>query len=173
MPICIIGKMKISGSGSARRAGIYIFCDEAEYEQRNNAYMVYFRADDNKCQIYKSVADEITLMTNDVCTVNADVFDDYKVIYDPEIGQIDAFINNVLVSTWTDPTPIQSGNSVSLRTGAANVYYDQFSVYKSRSDQAEIVLGEDGDIRYLNTNPESPAGMINRHSTRLCISVFY
>ncbi|MFH2143331.1 MAG: T9SS type A sorting domain-containing protein [Bacteroidota bacterium] len=153
-------KMNISGSNSTKRAGIYIFCDEPTYLQRNNSYMIYFRADD-KCQIYKAVNDVINIQADVVCTVNENTMDDYKVLFNPVTGEIDVFINDVFVASWTDPSPHQTGNSISLRTGNANAYYDDFKIYKSRIDQADIVLGASGDIRYVNKDPFNPAGLVN------------
>lgn len=153
-------KMNLSGSNSTKRAGIYIFCDEPTYLQRNNSYMVYFRADD-KCQIYKAVNDVIDIQADVVCTVNENTMDDYKVIFNPVTGEISVFINDVFVASWTDPSPHQAGNSISLRSGNANVYYDDFKVYKSRINQADISLGSSGDIRYVNKDPFSPAGLVS------------
>ncbi|MBN2683029.1 MAG: PKD domain-containing protein [Bacteroidales bacterium] len=151
-------QMNIAGTGTNRRAGIYIFSDDASMEQRNNAYMIYFRVDDNKCQIYRATENVIEIKTNDVCNVNENTWYDYKVIYNPETGEIKAYQNNILVSSWIDPNPITQGEYISLRTGDCNVNYDDIKVYKSRASTALITVGSEieNDIRFQN-NSETAA----------------
>ena len=141
-------KMKISGSGTNRRAGLHFFCDDPTMSSRNNSYFVYFRADNNKCQIYKVTNDTYSLETDDDCTVNADTWYNIKVIFDNQTGTIKAYLDDVLVSTWTDSSPFTSGNSISLRTGNCKTYYDDIQVFKSRSNSTLITVGAGKDARY-------------------------
>ena len=152
-------KMKISGTGTNRRAGIYIFSDDATSTQRGNAYMIYFRVDNNKCQIYKSENDAIDIKTDDACNVDEDTWYDYAVLYNPANGTIKAYQNNVLVSQWQDPSPLQSGNYLSFRTGECNVFYDDFAVLKSRGNTVtvNVGLGSQDDVQYQNSSPSNPA----------------
>ena len=147
--------MKISGSGTNRRAGMHFFCDDATQPNRHNSYMVYFRVDQNKAQIYKYVNDTMNLQTDDDCNVDIDTWYDYKVIFNTSTGEINAFQNDILVSSWTDPVPYISGNSISLRTGDCNVMYDDIKVYKSRGNTEIVTIGTnpDDDVRYQNQNP--------------------
>ncbi|MBI4645602.1 MAG: T9SS type A sorting domain-containing protein [Bacteroidia bacterium] len=154
-------KMKISGSGTNRRAGIYFFCDNPEMEQRNNSYMVYFRVDQNTCQIYKSTDDNIVLQTSDPCNVELDTWYDCKIIFDPQTGKISVFQDNVLASEWTDPSPHSSGMAISLRTGNCNAFYDDIKVYKVRTANEFITVGQDMDCRYQNMNPLAPSCMVH------------
>ena len=151
--------MKISGTGTNRRAGIYFFSDDATQIQRNNSYMIYFRVDQNKCQIYKAENDVIDVKTDDDCNVDIDTWYDYKVIFNTATGKISAYQNNVLVSEWTDSNIHTSGSYISLRTGECNVYYDDFNIYKSRNADALITVGTNStnDVRNQNTNTNSPA----------------
>jgi hypothetical protein len=151
--------MKISGTGTNRRAGIYFFSDDATQTQRNNAYMVYFRVDQNKCQIYKSENDVIYIKTDDDCNVDIDTWYDYKVIFNTVTGKISAYQNNILVSEWIDANPYQSGDYLSLRTGECNVYYDDFNVFKSRNNNVQITVGTNStnDVRAQNIDVNSPA----------------
>lgn len=153
-------KMKISGTGSSKRAGIYFFCDDPTMAQRNNSYMIYLRVDDNTCQIYKSTDDDIVLKTNDPTTVNVDTWYDCKVIFNPQSGLIQVFQDNVLVSEWLDDTPHTAGNSISLRTGACIGYYDDFRVYRSRTSNETVSVGADKMFRFQNPDMYTPAGMI-------------
>ncbi|MBN2681299.1 MAG: N-acetylmuramoyl-L-alanine amidase [Bacteroidales bacterium] len=148
-------QMNIGGSGTNRRAGLHFFCDNGTMTQRNNSYMVYFRADGNKCQIYKAVDDNITLYTDDNCTVTPNVWYDYKIIFNTLTGEIKAFQNNVLVSSWTDTDPFSAGDFLSLRTGNCNVLYDDLKVYKSRNASQTVTIGSSAnEVRYQNSNPD-------------------
>ena len=151
--------MKISGSGTNRRAGMHFFCDDATQPNRHNSYMVYFRVDQNKAQIYKYVNDTMNLQTDDDCNVDIDTWYDYKVIFNTSTGEINAFQNDILVSSWTDPVPYISGNSISLRTGDCNVMYDDIKVYKSRGNTEIVTIGTNpgDDVRYQNQNPATAA----------------
>jgi spore germination protein YaaH/PKD repeat protein len=160
-------KMKLSGSGTNRRAGLYIFCSQPELSQRGNAYMIYFRVDDNKCQIYRCTDNSIVLKTDDDTNVDANVWYDYKVIYNPQTGVISAYQNNVLVSTWTDPNPLTSGIAISLRTGGCVAEYDDIKVYKTRSNTVNVSVGTNSEVRYENPNPSIPACQINTIITDL------
>ncbi|HBS88577.1 MAG: hypothetical protein A2W91_18225 [Bacteroidetes bacterium GWF2_38_335] len=151
-------QMNIGGSGSNRRAGLHFFCDDPDMIQRNNSYMIYFRADNNKCQIYKAVDDNITLYTDDDCTVAANTWYDYKIIFNTTTGEISAFQNDVLVSSWTDPSPYTAGGYLSLRTGNCNVQYDDVKVYKSRTATQNVTVGStSAQVRYCNSSPSTPS----------------
>ena len=153
---------EINGSGSNRRAGIHFFCSDATLDQRGDSYMVYWRVDQNKCQIYKSTGNSIVLMTDDDVVVDANVNYDFKILFDPATGNIKAFLDDVLVSEWTDPTPFASGNSISPRSGNAIGVYDNFRVYKSRTSSELISIGDaNAEIRYQNQNPLTPAGSVH------------
>ena len=150
-------RMKISGSGTNRRAGIYFMCDNPTLTQRNNSYMIYFRVDQDACQIYKSENDVIDLKTDDACTVNLDEWFDAKVIFNTNTGEIKVFKNDELVSSWIDTAPHTSGNSISLRTGEANVSYDDFAIYRSRTDVVTVSIGTNGDVPSENIDSSSPS----------------
>ncbi len=153
-------QMKIEGSGTNRRAGMYIMVDDPTMTQRNNAYMIYFRVDQNTCQIYKSVNDVIDLKTDDVCPVDSGIWFDAKVIYNTTTGEIKVFKNNVLVSSWIDASPLTAGNSISFRTGEANVSYDDIKIYRSRTTSAVVTVDSNSDVPYQNLSPSQPACVI-------------
>lgn len=152
---------QINGSGTNRRAGIHFFCDDATSTQRGNSYMVYWRVDNDKCQIYKSDGTNIPLMTNDDVVVDPNITYDFKILYDPATGLIQAFLDDVLSSEWTDPSPLTSADGVSLRTGNCNGVFDDFRVYQSRTSNEIISIGTTTDaLRYQNPDPTTPAGRI-------------
>ena len=148
-----------SGTSSNRRSGLHFFSDDASLPNRGNSYFVYFRVDQNKCQIYEVVNDSWSMMTDDVVTVDPDTWYDYKVIFNPTTGEIKAYQNDVLVSSWTDPSPLTSGNYISLRTGNVDVLYNDFKVYRARTGSETISVGSasTNDIRYQNPNPSTPS----------------
>jgi PKD repeat protein len=143
-------QMKMSGTGSNRRAGLYIYCSEPELTQRGDAYMIYFRVDQNLCEVYKSVGNSISLYADEYAEVNADTWYDYKVLYNTTSGDIDVYQNNVHVCSWKDPNPLVNGNSISLRTGNCITEYDDIKVYKSRTSDEIVTLGANEDVRYQN-----------------------
>jgi len=143
----------MSGVAGNRRSGIHFFVDNPALPNRGNSYLVYYRVETDKCQIYEIVNDVITLMTDDACVINPSQWYDFKVLYNPATGLIKAYCNDVLVSSWTDATPLQSGTHISLRTGNANVLFDDVKVYKSRAINATIPvsIGTAGDeVRFQN-----------------------
>ncbi|MBX7093385.1 MAG: T9SS type A sorting domain-containing protein [Flavobacteriales bacterium] len=166
----------MGGSGNNRRSGLHFFCDNPSLTNRGNSYFVYFRVDNNKCQIYEVVNDVFTLMTDDDFTIAPSTWYDYKITYDPSTGEIKAYVNNVLASQWTDPSPLQSGNSISIRTGNTNVLFDDLKVYKSRSANESITIGNVSSmVRYQNNGPANPScrirSIINDHANNWSNSV--
>lgn len=153
-------RMKIGGSGSNRRAGLFFMSDNPTFSQRNNAYMIYFRVDDDRCQIYKSSGNSIGLETSDFCKVDPDVWFDAKVIFNTNTGEMRVYKDDQLVSSWIDAQPLTSGNSLSLRTGNALVAYDDFKAFRSRGDTAWVGVGKNQSIPVQNTTPSQPVGLI-------------
>ena len=151
-------QMSIGGSGANRRAGLHFFCDSSDQTNRHNSYMAYFRVDQNKVQLYKYVNNVYTLLTNDNLNVNADTWYDYKIIFNTLTGNIKVFQNNILVSEYTDSNPFSVGNSISLRTGECTAYYDDVKIYKARTNNELISIGDSSsDVRYQNSSPTLPS----------------
>lgn len=151
-------KMKIDGSGANRRAGMHFMCSDAAQENRGDSYFVYLRADNDKVQIYKVTNDVWSLKTDDDLTVNANTWYDVKIVCNHFNGKIRVYVDGVLASEWTDPSPILTGNSISLRTGNCIAEYDDLRVYKSRIGAQLLTVGTTNDpIRYQNPDPNTPA----------------
>lgn len=151
-------KMRITGAGTNRRSGMHFICSDATLDNRGESYFVYLRADVNKCQIYRVTNNVWALMTDDDFTVSPNVWYDVYVLYNSANGEIRTYVNNVLASEWTDPNPITSGNSISLRSGNCIAEYDDLRVYKSRSAAQTITIGNaNAMVRYQNPNPNSPS----------------
>jgi hypothetical protein len=150
--------MKIGGSGANRRAGMHFMCSDATQANRENSYFVYLRADNNKVQIYKVTNDSWTLETDDDLTVDAGTWYDVKVVCNSFNGNLRIYVDGVMVSEWTDPSPLTSGNSISLRTGNCTAEYDDIRVYKNRIAAQYLNIGTPNDpVRYQNPDPNTPA----------------
>lgn len=134
-------QLLIGGSGDNRRAGFHFFADEAESTQRGNSYFIYFRPDEQKVQIYKTVDNVFQLKTDETCNINADVWVDVKTTYQPATGQIKVYLNGVLVSQWIDPTPLLTGQYFSLRSAGCTAQYDKVNVFLSRSNNVLVKVG--------------------------------
>ncbi|MEI8137844.1 MAG: N-acetylmuramoyl-L-alanine amidase, partial [Bacteroidota bacterium] len=97
---------KFEGTGTTRRAGLHFACDNPSMPNRNNSYFVWFRLDDQKIEIYKTVNDVIgTPKISQTHTFSAAQWYDVKVIFDRITGKISVYWNNGLIATWTDTTP--------------------------------------------------------------------
>jgi N-acetyl-anhydromuramyl-L-alanine amidase AmpD len=149
---------KIGGTGTNRRAGFHFFCDDPDSLNRGNNYFVWFRVDNAKLQIYKTVNDNFGSPVLDVpMTINASQWYDYKVIYDRITGKITVYQDNAIIGTWTDPSPISTGGYISFRTGNATMDVNELKVYRSRSTTVNVNVGTaaNSDARYQNPDPQT------------------
>ncbi|MFZ5553289.1 MAG: N-acetylmuramoyl-L-alanine amidase [Bacteroidota bacterium] len=151
---------KMEGTGTNRRAGLHYFCDQPTLTNRGNSYFVWFRLDNDKVQLYKVVNDVFTLEDEVVFDFNAAQWYDFKVTYDRITGKHQVYIDNVLVQTWTDPSPYSSGDYISWRSGNCVYSVNNLKVYRSRNTTASVTVGPTGDLRYENTSPVSAAGRV-------------
>jgi len=147
---------RIGGSGNNRRAGIHFFGSDANGANLGNSYFVYFRADNDKAQIYRVNNDVWSLQTDNDVVIDPNIWYDFKITYNPLTGVINAYVNNTLVSSWTDPSPYISGSYVSLRTGNCTAFYDFLQVFCSRPDNSVVVSVGNAPSDALNQqNPNS------------------
>lgn len=149
-------KGKIDGTGTNRRAGFHFFVDKPDSSNRNNSYFVYFRLDNQKVQIYETTNNVFSLMKDTACTLVANQWYDFKVIFDRITGKIDVYQDNNNVATWTDPTPLPNGGYISFRSGNCKWSLDEIKVYRSRpttSVSVSVGSGNANDARYQNQNP--------------------
>jgi hypothetical protein len=157
-------KMKLGGAGTNRRAGMHFMCSDATLTNRGNSYFIYLRADNDKVQIYKVANDVWELETDDDLTVDANTWYDVKVVFNHLNGNIRVYVNDVLASEWTDPSPLNSGNSISLRTGNCTAEFDDIRVYKNRIGAQLITMGTANDeVRYQNSNPSTPSCQVRTY----------
>lgn len=151
----------MSGAGSNKRSGIHFFCDDPTLPNRGNSYFVYFRADSDKAQIYKVVNDVWTLMVDNSFNIDANIWHNYKVTFDPTTGQIVCYVDGIKAAEWQDATPHVVGNSFSFRSGGCEFEVDDLKVYKSRGNNELITVGNSmSDIRFQNQNPFTPSAEV-------------
>ena len=151
-------KGTIGGAGTNRRAGLHFFCSDPLLPNRGNSYLVYWRADTDKCQIYRSTADNLVLQTNDDIVFDPNSEYDFKITYNPSTGTVNAYLNNLLVSTWIDPSPITNGNAISFRSGECSYIIDDVKIFKSRLNSELVSIGSAGSmVRYQNPNSVTPS----------------
>ncbi len=154
---------KFEGSGTARRAGLHFACDNPTLPNRNNSYFVWFRLDDQKVEIYKTVSDVIGAPKVSLAhTFSAGQWYDVKVIFDRITGKISVYWNNGLIASWTDTAPYANGSYISFRSGNSKFSIDEIKVYRSRAGSVNVNVGTGlaNEMRYLNPGPTQPAGKI-------------
>lgn len=136
-------KQTIQGNASNQRAGMHFFCDDANLSNRGNSYFVYLRTSD-LVQIYSVDNNSFNLEGNIPFTIDPDITYDVKVEYSPATGWIRVFVDDAFAGEWQDPTPLTSGNAISLRSGGCNVEFDDVRMYQSRGAQVTIPAGPGG-----------------------------
>ena len=118
---------------------------------------------------------KIYSVDNDVYNLESDVnimintSQNYKVqtTYNPITGWIKVYLDGAFISSWQDPTPLQSGNSISLRSGGCAVSFDNIRVYKSRSTQVPISVGPTDEFS-IESSSASQSGFILSRCFRQC-----
>jgi N-acetyl-anhydromuramyl-L-alanine amidase AmpD len=161
-------KGKLEGTGSNRRAGLHLFADAPDSVNRGNSYFVWFRIDNQAVQLYKtSYAGGVNTFGSPTYTAAVNLvagqWYDFKVIYDRITGKMDVYKDNSLIATWTDPSPLATGNYVSFRSGNCKWSLDEIKIYRSRpttSVSVSVGTGNVNDIRYQNINPTTSAAKI-------------
>lgn len=160
---------KIDGNGTAKKAGLHFFCDNAAFTNRGNSYLVQFNIDGGKLEFYKSINNVLTLAKETDYNFLAGQYYDYNLIYDRITGKMDMYINNVLIESWIDAAPLTSGNSVSFKTNNASLSVNYFEVLRSRNASTSVSCGNSptNDIRYQNSGFSLAGGKINSVITDL------
>ena len=151
---------KLDGAGTNRRAGMHYFCSDPTLTNRGNSYFVFFRLDDDKVQLYEVTNDVFTLVNEVSYNFVAGTWYDFKVIYDRISGKHQVYVENVQVTTWTDPTPLAGGNYLSFRSGNCNYAVNNLKVYRSRATSVSVGVGATEMLRYQSANPTTAAGRI-------------
>jgi hypothetical protein len=149
----------IGGTGTNRNAGIHIMCDNVNNVNRGNNYLVWFKADVGEVHIYEVVNDVIgsPLKVFTGVTINTNTWYDNKVMYDRTTGKFTIWMNDDLIGTYTDTSPLMTGNGFSFRTRECVYKINNFKVYRSRlSASAAVSIGNaNADVRYQSPDPSN------------------
>ena len=149
----------IGGTGTNRNAGIHIMCDNVNNVNRGNNYLVWFKADVGEVHIYEVVNDVIgsPLKVFTGVTINTNTWYDNKVMYDRTTGKFTIWMNDDLIGTYTDASPLMTGNGFSFRTRECTYKVNNFKVYRSRlSTSATVSIGNaNADVRYQSPDPSN------------------
>jgi N-acetyl-anhydromuramyl-L-alanine amidase AmpD len=149
----------MDGSGTNRRSGMHIFCDDPTTTNRGNSYLIWPRLDDQELQIYKVTNDVLSLETYTGINIQEAGWYNYKVIFNAGTGEMNVYIDDELIINWTDASPFTTGEYISLRTGDALVEFDNIKVYQSRGGSVNVTIGGalTDDVRYQNPNSLTPS----------------
>ena len=150
---------KLNSTAGARRFGLHLFADNVAATERNNSYLVWFSADDQKVRIIETTNNVLTERAVGDAAITAGAWADYKASYNATSGVLNVYVNSDLKLTWTDTTPLASGAGISLRTNQADVEFDDVKVYKSRSTTKLVTVGPESnqDARRQSPNSATPA----------------
>ncbi|HEX8659248.1 MAG TPA: peptidoglycan DD-metalloendopeptidase family protein [Hymenobacter sp.] len=144
------------------RFGLHIMASSVTVRERGNSYLIWFSNNDQKVRILETIDNVLTERASADATIIAGEFADYKVSYSTTTGEIRVYLNNRLLLTWTDTTPLTSGSYLSLRTNQAQVEFDDLKVYKGRGTSRTVTVGTalSKDLRQASASSTAPAGKI-------------
>lgn len=152
-------EQRITSSAGNQRAGMHFMCDSPTSTNRGNSYFVYLRENDDKVQLYSVTNDVFTLETESSLVLHQNQSYFCQVMYSSVDGSIYVFVNDSLVLSWVDNTPLVSGNSISLRTGGCSTVFDNIKVYRGRNTNVNATVGI-GEQFYLQSESAIPTGKI-------------
>ncbi|MBC7694160.1 MAG: C39 family peptidase [Burkholderiales bacterium] len=142
----------IGGTGTNRNAGIHIMSDNVNNVNRGNNYLIWFKADAGEIHIYEIVNDVIgtPLKVFTGITINTNTWYDNKIMYDRTTGKFTIWMNDDLIGTYTDTTPLMTGNGFSFRTRECTYNINNLKIYRSRlATSAVVSIGSaTADVRY-------------------------
>jgi hypothetical protein len=152
-------RQRITSANANQRAGMHFFCSDPTLANRGNSYFVFFREETDKVQIYEVNNDVFTLQYEAPVTLVPNQWYNIKVIYSYSSGNIIVYTNDNLVATWHDNTPLAQGNSISLRSGACTVDFDNIFVYQAHTNQELVSVGPNKEIEH-QSDQQQPSGVI-------------
>ena len=152
-------RQRFTSTNANQRAGMHFFCSDPTLANRGNSYFVFFREETDKVQIYEVNNDVFTMQYEAPITLVPNQWYTVKVIYSHSSGNILVYVNNNLVATWHDNSPLTQGNSISLRSGACTVDFDNIYVYKAHANQELVSIGSNKEIEH-QSDQQQPSGFI-------------
>lgn len=157
---------RVVSTSGPQKFGMHIMSSSNTHRERGVGYLVWFNMSLQEVLIYETntTSPELTFVKKETISVSETNWNDYKIYYDPISGNLRVYINNNVVLTWTDSSPVQTGNYVSLRTGEASVEFDDLKVFKSRNSGNVTVTVSNfnaanygGDARFAPPNGTDPS----------------
>lgn len=163
---------KILQAGDNRRFGLHFFCDDPASENRGRSYLLFFRNNDVKAdavELYRCEGGKFQLMKTMPATLQANTWLDIKLVFDPRLGAMTAYLDDaVLIYHKDDKIPFSTGKAISLRTGSAQVAFDNVRVYKQYTAPVEVEVGTalDSHLRFnsAGSQPAARTYMITRNT---------
>lgn len=157
----------IDGSGSNRRAGFHYFCDDPLQSNRGNSYFIWFREATKDIEFYKVTNDVFSLEKHFKADFSVGQWNNVKLVFNRISGKKYVYMNDKLAGEWKDTDPFPENlhhdhSYVSFRSGNSILKVNNFKVFRHRSSQEFISLGQESSmIRYQNTHPDSIAGILS------------
>ncbi len=126
------------------KAGMHFFCSQSSGTGRGDSYLVWQNATD--LIIYESNSDTLTQRASTSAVCSAGNSYDYKVMYDPATGLIEAWRDTMTGSaivSWTDSdSQFTSGSYISLKTDSSHVHFDNVTAHRSISLYDDFANGD-------------------------------
>ena len=116
---------------SGTQAGLYFYASAAAASdaERGNSYRVW--QDASYVYIYEAVNNSTGTYKMRFNAANAaGQTHSYQAMYNPQNGKIQVWRDGSYLGSWTDSTPLTTGNYLSLRTTTNNVLFDEVMVGK-------------------------------------------
>ena len=153
-------RARMSGNKDNRRLGLHFFISDPTKTNRGDSYFVWIRdaRGGDFVEIYKTVNDRFSMKMKKSARIEADKVYDYKVIYHPDNGRIEVYIDNAFLTSWTDPFPIKRGGAVSFRSGACVAEFEALRVMKARGSKVQISVGNNQDSDILTDGADAITG---------------
>ncbi len=146
---------KVDGLSTSKRFGFHFACDSATLSNRGNSYFIYVRPGSSQLEFYR-VADNVFTQTNVVTGVvtNLNQYYHYKIVHNRISGLIEVFRDDVLLGSWTDPSPLTTASKYfSFRTAKTQMWVKSMRVYRTRTSAVAVTVGNgDTDIPIQSRN---------------------
>lgn len=152
---------RMTGDSENKRHGLHFFADAPQAVNRGNSYFIWIRTSKNEAfaELYKTSNGKFNRRKKEKIDLEEGKIYDYKTFFSPSKGRIELYVNNERVLAFNDASPLEKGNSISLRTGNCVLTLDNLIVYKLRNKSVALKLGPEpsNDIRFPSPENEDPA----------------
>lgn len=138
----------ITSNYGNQRAGLHFMCSDPTLPNRGESYFVYLRENGNAVQIYRVTGDAFSLEVTTPMAIEQNTTYHVRVTYSAVTGLIKVYVDGNLINSWQDPSPLTTGNSISLRSGGCAVEFDNVKVFHERSGDVTILNDLTGMMRY-------------------------